>query len=62
MIPDFEVLDSKIATALKKLLTADFKRRVHMEEQKEPVLERKTNCLHDVCDNFKISGTSEALF
>ena len=25
MIPDFEVLDSKIASVLKKLLTADFK-------------------------------------
>ena len=34
IIPDIEVLDTKIASALKKLLTADFKRRVYMEEQK----------------------------
>ena len=32
-IPDFEAHDSKIANVLEKLLTADFKRRVYMEEQ-----------------------------
>ena len=40
-IPDFEILDSKIASALKKKLTPnDFKKRVYMEEtkaQKEPI-------------------------
>ena len=34
MLPDFALLDSKRASALKKLLTADFKRRVYMEEHK----------------------------
>ena len=33
MFPDFDQLDSKIASALKKLLTARLKRGVHMEEQ-----------------------------
>ena len=33
-LPDLEVLDSEIAGAHKKLLTADFKRRVYLEEQK----------------------------
>ena len=33
MIPDFQVLDSGFACALKKLLPADFNRRVCMEEQ-----------------------------
>ena len=51
-VPDFEVLDLKIASALKKLLTADFKRRAHMEEHKaqqdESILERKTSRLHDL--------------
>ena len=32
MLPDSEVLDSKMASALKKLLTAVLERRVHMEE------------------------------
>ena len=34
IVPDFYVLGSKIATALKKLLTAAFKRRVCKEKQK----------------------------
>ena len=33
MFPDFDQLDSKIASTLKKLLTTRLKRRVHMEEQ-----------------------------
>ena len=32
-ILDFEPLDSQIAGAVKTLMTADFKRRVYMEEQ-----------------------------
>ena len=44
----FDVLDSEIASALKKLLTADIKRRVWIEEKKsttrQSALERKTNC------------------
>ena len=51
MVPDCEVPDSKLTSALKKLLTADFKRRVYMEEQRgtteQLIPERKTNCLHD---------------
>ena len=50
MLPDFEELDSEIASALKKLLTADFKqRRVYMEEEKvqqdNRFLKKKINCL-----------------
>ena len=64
MLPDFEVLDSKIASALKKLLTAHFKRRAYMEEQKthqdNPCLKGR-QMAYMICDNFKISGTSEAL-
>ena len=40
MLPDFEVLDSWNASALKKLLTAYFKRRVHMGEQKAQQVNR----------------------
>ena len=52
IIPDSEFLDSQIASALKKLVTADFKRGVYMEEQKAQqdhgFLERKTNRFHDL--------------
>ena len=52
MLPDFEALDSEIASALKKLLTAGFKRRFYMEAQKgttgQSIPERKTNCLDDL--------------
>ena len=43
MLPDFKVLDSKIASALKKLLTADLKRRVYMEEQRAELDSRFLN-------------------
>ena len=33
-IPDFEVLDSQIASAHKEVLTGDFKRSVNMEDPK----------------------------
>ena len=64
IIPDFEVLDSKYASASKKLLTADFKRRVYVEEQKAHqdsrfLQGRQIACM--IYDNFKISGTGEAL-
>ena len=51
MLSDVEVLDSKMASALNELLTADFKKRIYMKEQKAQqdtrFLRRKTNCLHD---------------
>ena len=64
MIPDFEVLDSNIASALKKLLTADFKRRVGMEEQKaqqDNRLVRGRQIAFVTCDYIKIRGTGETL-
>ena len=36
MIPDFQVRDSEIASALKKLLTTNLMMRVCTEEQKAP--------------------------
>ena len=50
MVQAFEVLDSKITSALRRLLTTDFIGRVSMEEQKgtpgQSITERKTNRLH----------------
>ena len=64
MISDVEVLDSKMASALNELLTADFKKRVYMKEQKAQQDTRFLNgrqIAYMIGDNFKISGTSEAL-
>ena len=64
MLPDFEVLDSKKASALKKLLSADFTRRVHMEklkEQQDIWLLKGRHIAWMIHDNFKISGTGEPL-
>ena len=60
---DLEELDQQIASALKKLLTADFKRRVFLEEQKAEQNIRflmKTNRFLDFYDYFQISGPGEA--
>ena len=64
MTPDFKVLDSKIARVLNQLLTADFNRRVYMEEQKAQHHNRflkGRRVAYMINDNFKISGTGEAL-
>ena len=64
MIPDFEVLDSHSASGHKNLQTADFKRRVYMEERKAQQDNRflaGRQTAYMICDNFKISGTGEAL-
>ena len=64
VIPDSEVLDSTIASALKKLLTADFKRRVYMEQPKAQQDYRflKGRQIADmIYDNCKISQLGEAL-
>ena len=63
-MPDFEVLDSKIASGPKKFLTADFKTRVYMEEQKAQQDNRFLNgrhIAHMIYDYLMISGTGEAL-
>ena len=65
MIPAFGVFDSKIASVLKKLLTADISRRNYMEEEKgttgQSNAEWKTKCFM-ICDNYKTSLTGEPLF
>ena len=47
MLPDLKVLDSKKASAFKKL-TADFKRRVCKAQQDNRFLKRHTNRVHDL--------------
>ena len=52
-MPDFEVLDARIASALNRIIhNSHFKRRVSLEEQKaqkkRPFPSRKTDCLLDL--------------
>ena len=52
-MPDFEVFDGKIASALNRIIhNTRFKREVSLEEQKAqkrgPFLPRKTDCLLDL--------------
>ena len=52
-MPNFEVLDARIATALNKIIhNSQFKRRISLEEQKGPIREpfpsRQTDCLLDL--------------
>ena len=65
MLPDFEVLDSKFARALRKLLTASVKRRVHMEEQQTQQFNLDSHEVWRIAvmiqDNFKISETNKDL-
>ena len=64
ILPDFEILDSNITSPLKKLLTADFNRRVYMEEQKAQQDNRflkGRQIAYMIYDNFQISGRGEDL-
>ena len=57
-------LRGKSASALKKVLNADFKRRVYMEEEKAQQDDRflkGRQIAYMIHDYFKISGTGEAL-
>ena len=52
-MPNFEVLDARIASALNRIIhNSRFKRRVSLEEQKSPKRgpfpTRKTDCLPDL--------------
>ena len=52
---DFEMLDAKIASALRKIISStSSRRRVSVEEQRaqkkvQPILKREANCLQDQC-------------
>ena len=62
MIPESEVLVLSNVSALNKLLTWDFKRRDHMEEQKAQFDNRflkRRQIASMIFDHFKISGTRE---
>ena len=52
-MPNFEVLDARIASALNKIIhNSHFKRKISLEEQKSPeagpFLSRQTECLLDL--------------
>ena len=61
-IPNFEVLDSRSASALNRIIhNSHFKRRISLEEQKAqmgPFLSRKIDCLLDLVFEMTIFRNS----
>ena len=58
--PNFETLDAKIATALKRILkNTNFMKKVYFEEQKSPTYDRQSGRM--ICEHFRIAGTNETL-
>ena len=65
-MPDFEVLDAKIASALNRIiLNSHFRRRVSLEEQKSPKRgpspSRKTDCSLDLWVHFRVTGANDSV-
>ena len=62
--PSFEMLDAKIATALKKILAlTTFKRQVYLEEQKTQKDDRILSgrqIAHMIYEHFRITATTES--
>ena len=64
--PNFEMLDAKIASALKKIITNPFfKKRVSLEEQKAQMQDRFLRGRQVACmiyEYFRVTGAHEAVF
>ena len=60
-MPDFEVLDARIASALNKIIhNSHFKRRVSLEEQeaqKQDRFLRGRQIAYLICDHFRVTGS-----
>ena len=57
-LPDFDALDSKTASGLRKMIAGDFKRQVATEGRKahtEGKLTTKRQIALRICKNFRIS-------
>ena len=64
-MPNFEVLDARIASALNKIIhNSQFKRRISLEEQKGPeggpFSSRWTDCLLDL-PTIPVTGTHDSV-
>ena len=62
-MPDFEVLDAKIASALNRIIhNTQFKRKVSLEEQKaqkEDRFLRGRQIAYLIYENFRVTGANE---
>ena len=64
-MPDFEVLDAKIASALNRIIhNSHFKRRVSLEEQKAPKEDRflrGRQIAYLIYKNFRVTGANDSV-
>ena len=64
-MPDFEVLDAKIASALNRIIhNSHFKRRVSLEEQKAPKKDRflrGRQIAYLIYEYFQITGANDSV-
>ena len=64
-MPNFEVLDAKIASALNKIIhNSHFKRRISLEEQKAQKQDRflrGRQIAYLICDYFRVTGSHDSV-
>ena len=64
-MPNFEVLDARIASALNRIIrNTQFKRKVSLEEQKaqkEYRFLRGRQIAHLICEYFQVSGANDSV-
>ena len=64
-MPNFEVLDARIASALNKIIhNSQFKRRISLEEQKaqkEDRFLRGRQIAYLICNHFRVTGTHDSV-
>ena len=64
-MPDFEALDTRIASALNRIIhNSHFKRRVSLEEQKaqkEDRFLRRRQIAHSIYEYFRITGANDSV-
>ena len=64
-MPDFEVLDARIASALNKIIhNSHFKRKISLEEQKAQKEDRFLRCrqiAYLIYEQFRVTGTDDSV-
>ena len=61
-MPNLEVLDARIASALNKIIhSSHFKRRISLEEQKEDCFLRGRQIAYLIYDQFRVTGTHDSV-
>ena len=61
-MPNFEVLDARIASALNKIIhNSHFKRRTSLEEQKAQKEDRGRQIAYLIYDQFRVTGTHDSV-